>query len=386
MNVTPDFCSPVPGFCTPARYYRSPVSGFYFPASILCSPNRGLCSPVPGLDSPARISCSPTHDFCYSAPDTSYLVPGICSPARYFRYPLPFYDSLLMASVLLLLYYVYLLMASVPMFLASVLPLLFYVPLLMASVLISLQFTLLVLSLWKRLFKLLIVSIGKGISLNQIQQQRSIAMVMIVMLPGRERLSDRYKPDPKLSFIIKALYTMAYGLHNMLQDVCGQGGVCAELFPFNGSLFKSYLMNVTFTYGDEELVEFDRRGDPPGRYNIMNYQLLPNGSYDYIHVGDWNNGTLLMWDDLQYPRAEDRVESVCSKPCQPGYYKNLQTGGQEQKCCWVCVPCDRYEILVDDSTCIPCPAGYWPNLNKTCKLQLIRPLSGGILTQPQQDM
>nr|CAD7267465.1 unnamed protein product [Timema shepardi] len=144
---------------------------------------------------------------------------------------------------------------------------------------------------------------------------------MIVMSPGRERLRDRYKPDPKLSFIIKALYTMAYGLHNMVQDVCGQGGVCAELFPFNGSLFKSYLMNVTFTYGDEELVEFDRRGDPPGRYNIMNYQLLPNGSYDYIHVGDWNNGTLLMWDDLQYPQAEDRVESVCSKPCQPGYYK-----------------------------------------------------------------
>lgn len=57
---------------------------------------------------------------------------------------------------------------------------------------------------------------------------------------GQEKLSDRYKADPKLSFIIKAIYTMAYGLHNMYQDVCGRDavGLCPDLFPFNGSLFK----------------------------------------------------------------------------------------------------------------------------------------------------
>nr|CAD7438878.1 unnamed protein product [Timema bartmani] len=147
-----------------------------------------------------------------------------------------------------------------------------------------------------------------------------LAMVMIVMLPGKERLSDRYKPDPKLSFIIKALYTMAYGLHNMVQDVCGQGGACAELFPFNGSLFKLSRTVLPWLRAVKEYVLCSAVCQC-SRYNIMNYQLLPNGSYDYIHVGDWNNGTLLMWDDLQYPRAEDRVESVCSKPCQPGYYK-----------------------------------------------------------------
>ncbi|PNF32911.1 hypothetical protein B7P43_G01845 [Cryptotermes secundus] len=142
---------------------------------------------------------------------------------------------------------------------------------------------------------------------------------------GREKLSDRYKADPKLSFIIKAIYTMAYGLHNMHQDVCGRDavGLCSDLFPFNGSLFKSYLLNVTFMYGeDDELVEFDKQGDPPGRYNIMNFQLLSNGSYDYIRIGDWNNGTLIMQEDeLQWPRSGEKVKSVCSKPCQPGYYK-----------------------------------------------------------------
>jgi len=59
-------------------------------------------------------------------------------------------------------------------------------------------------------------------------------------LIGREKLGDKYKADPKLSFIIKAIYTMAYGLHNMHQDVCGRDavGLCPDLFPFNGSLFK----------------------------------------------------------------------------------------------------------------------------------------------------
>lgn len=31
------------------------------------------------------------------------------------------------------------------------------------------------------------------------------------------------------------------------------------------TLFQSHLLNVSFSYGDEEIVEFDRKGDPPGR-------------------------------------------------------------------------------------------------------------------------
>ncbi|XP_054272576.1 metabotropic glutamate receptor 1-like [Macrosteles quadrilineatus] len=191
---------------------------------------------------------------------------------------------------------------------------------------------------------------------------------------GTERLSDRYKQDPKLSFVIKAIYTLAYGLHNLQQELCGKDhvGVCPQLFPINGSLFKNYLLNVSFAYRDEdteeteETVEFDRRGDPPGRYNIMNFQLQEDGTYDYKHVGDWNNGSLHIWKEMQLGQQPGvKVESVCSKPCPPGFYKNLQTGGQEQKCCWVCVPCEANSILIDELTCRPCRLGYWPNKNKT---------------------
>ncbi|RZF48286.1 hypothetical protein LSTR_LSTR015735 [Laodelphax striatellus] len=186
---------------------------------------------------------------------------------------------------------------------------------------------------------------------------------------SKEKLSEKYKQDPKLSFVIKSIYTVAYGLHNLFKDVCGSNaqGPCPGLFPLNQSLFKNYLMNVSFTYGgDGETVEFDWRGDPPGRYNIMNFQQLANGSYDYIHVGDWNNGSLQLREKLQLGHAPSgRVESVCSRPCKPGTRKSLQSGGQEKKCCWVCVPCDRHEIIVDEFTCKPCALGYWPNFNKT---------------------
>lgn len=62
---------------------------------------------------------------------------------------------------------------------------------------------------------------------------------------GEELLSDRYRQDSKMSFIIKALYTMAHGLHDMASALCGPGGACAALYPFNGTLFKVNLLMCT---------------------------------------------------------------------------------------------------------------------------------------------
>lgn len=51
---------------------------------------------------------------------------------------------------------------------------------------------------------------------------------------------DTYRQDAKLRFVIKAIYTLAHGLHKMQQSICGVGteGMCGRLVPFNGSLFK----------------------------------------------------------------------------------------------------------------------------------------------------
>lgn len=82
-------------------------------------------------------------------------------------------------------------------------------------------------------------------------------------------------------------------------------------------------MNVSFEY-DEEIIEFDENGDPPGRYDIMNYHKLGDGTFDYVQVGNWNNRSLL-WNNsqmLQFGRQGNiPPRSVCSEECPKGHYK-----------------------------------------------------------------
>lgn len=80
-------------------------------------------------------------------------------------------------------------------------------------------------------------------------------------------------------------------------------------------------MNVSFPYGpDGDMVDFDHRGDPPGRYDIMNFQIRSDQSFDYVKIADWNNGTFDFIREYQEP-PPGPIESVCSKPCSNGYYK-----------------------------------------------------------------
>lgn len=101
----------------------------------------------------------------------------------------------------------------------------------------------------------------------------------------------------------------------------------------------------------------------------MNYQQKADGSFDYVQVGEWNNGSLNFIRELQeFPTGP--VQSVCSKPCAPGYYKNLQTGGQEKRCCWVCVPCERHQYLHNETHCQECNKGYWPDSQQSNCIQI----------------
>lgn len=183
-----------------------------------------------------------------------------------------------------------------------------------------------------------------------------------------EDLSSSYRQDSKLSFVCKAIYTLAYALHNMQQDVCGHGfvGVCPNLTQgFNRSVFKNYLMNVSFMY-NEDLIEFDENGDPPGRYEILNYQKLENGKFDYVHVGDWNNRSLT-WNhsiNIQFgPRS--RITSVCSQECSAGQYKAVLKGGKDKRCCWNCLNCEAKQISNGSTEyCETCPEGFIPDSTK----------------------
>ena len=155
---------------------------------------------------------------------------------------------------------------------------------------------------------------------------------------GKEDLSKGYSQDTKMAFVMKSLWTMAYGLHNMQQDLCpNTTGLCQAMLPVDGSLFLQYLMNVTFKWGND-VVSFDSNGDPPGRYDIMNLQFdADTGRTEYVHVKSYRFGSDQRqhsedYKELQWPRSRvlelsnQTTElgiptSVCSRPCPRGQAK-----------------------------------------------------------------
>ncbi|XP_076445848.1 LOW QUALITY PROTEIN: metabotropic glutamate receptor 5-like [Babylonia areolata] len=192
---------------------------------------------------------------------------------------------------------------------------------------------------------------------------------------GKESLKNSDQ-DSKLGFVVNAVKTMALALHNMHSDLCPQGsrrGLCPEMSPVNGTLFLEYLLNVSFPSYSGHHVHFDAHGDPPGRYEILNYQPIQQDdgrvTYDYVTIGQWMTGALdLNVSAIYWPRqgrdADNSFRSVCSQPCGPGFVKQ-GVRSEVITCCWVCTPCKDNEIVVEEDHCSSCELGWWPNENKT---------------------
>lgn len=57
------------------------------------------------------------------------------------------------------------------------------------------------------------------------------------------------------------------------------------------------------------------------RYEIMNFQRVEPGVYDYINIGSWHEGILSIDDDMMMMNRSNMVRSVCSEPCSKGEIK-----------------------------------------------------------------
>ncbi|XP_061199741.1 metabotropic glutamate receptor 5 isoform X1 [Neopsephotus bourkii] len=190
-------------------------------------------------------------------------------------------------------------------------------------------------------------------------------------------LRTQHVQDSKMGFVINAIYSMAYGLHNMQMSLCpGYVGLCDAMKPIDGRKLLESLMKTNFTGVSGDMILFDENGDSPGRYEIMNFKKMGKDYFDYINVGSWDNGELKMDDDEIWSEKNNIIRSVCSEPCEKGQIKVIRKG--EVSCCWTCTPCKENEYVYDEYTCKACQLGSWPNDDLTgCDLIPVQYLRWG---------
>ncbi|OQR71791.1 metabotropic glutamate receptor 5-like [Tropilaelaps mercedesae] len=205
---------------------------------------------------------------------------------------------------------------------------------------------------------------------------------------GNETLNDgSFREDPKLDYLRRSIYLVAYGLHRMIEDHCGsaqygtapdeitdgeQGSEhnatraeCVSKMYVNAAAFVAYLNRTSFVWppGSSNASE-TIQVNPPGVYNIYNFRKVKERSYDYVQIGTWKGG-LQLWEDPVF-KGGSRIlpESICSKPCEKGQIKSVWWPGD---CCWKCLSCKQTQFIRDEFTCEECPKGFAPNANLTVK-------------------
>ncbi|XP_069057888.1 extracellular calcium-sensing receptor-like [Pleurodeles waltl] len=172
-----------------------------------------------------------------------------------------------------------------------------------------------------------------------------------------------------------AVYSVAHALHNLKLCQPGKGPfvnrTCAEAHDFQPWQLLPYIRNVHFKNSNGEEVFFDANGNPPGIYDILNWQPTPKRTFKFVTVGRFDsrassgleltlNQSSIMWNggEKQVP------QSVCSESCPLGYRKISVPG--KPPCCFDCVQCSEGEIAnkTDSTECMKCSEDDWPNQQK----------------------
>ncbi|XP_026169592.1 extracellular calcium-sensing receptor-like [Mastacembelus armatus] len=150
--------------------------------------------------------------------------------------------------------------------------------------------------------------------------------------------------------VYKAVYALAYALHDMLQCEPGRGPFsghsCGNLQRLEPWQLMHYLEKVNFTTSFGDQVSFDENGDALPIYDIMNWLWLPDGKTKVQSVGVVKRSAskgeeLTLDEDKIYWNFEPKQppRSVCSESCPPGTRIARRKG--QPVCCFDCVPCSE---------------------------------------------
>ncbi|XP_026783360.1 extracellular calcium-sensing receptor-like [Pangasianodon hypophthalmus] len=195
----------------------------------------------------------------------------------------------------------------------------------------------------------------------------------IPMCTGEEKLLEVKNTFTDMSMmpiftnVYKGVYAIAHTLHKLLG--CKQ--TCPTKKQPDPFTFLEHLKKVHFKTKEGEDVYFDKNGDPPAKYEIINWQKSKEYQYEFVTVGFYDssvpaqdrlavNMALITWaqNTTQVPK------SICSESCLPGTRKAVQKG--KPICCFDCIPCAAGEIsnMTDSTECEQCQQDYWSNDDK----------------------
>ncbi|XP_076002190.1 extracellular calcium-sensing receptor-like [Genypterus blacodes] len=176
--------------------------------------------------------------------------------------------------------------------------------------------------------------------------------------------------------VYKAVYALAYALHDLLQCVPGRGpfsrNSCANLQRLEPWQLVHYLEKVNFTTSFGDQVSFDEYGDSSPIYDVMNWAWLPDGRIKVQNVGVVKESAsageeLTLEEDKIFWNFESGKppRSVCSESCPPGTRMARKKG--MPVCCFDCIPCSEGKISneTDSMECTSCPEDFWSNTQRT---------------------
>ncbi|KAM9312158.1 extracellular calcium-sensing receptor-like [Gastrophryne carolinensis] len=185
------------------------------------------------------------------------------------------------------------------------------------------------------------------------------------------------------------VYTAALVVFKALEDliICNTAReqfsdrICANVRNFQPWQLLRYIKNVQVKLTNGRDLYFDENGDPPAVYDIINWQLTPEGSIRHIKIGSYeataNQSFLINSASVQWATRDQQVpHSFCSDSCPPGFRKTPIQG--QPICCFHCVRCPQGEISNDTDSlhCSKCPWNQWPNSeNSRCLMKIIEYLS-----------
>uniref|UniRef100_A0A671U918 Olfactory receptor C family, w1 n=1 Tax=Sparus aurata TaxID=8175 RepID=A0A671U918_SPAAU len=167
--------------------------------------------------------------------------------------------------------------------------------------------------------------------------------------------------------VYKAVYAIAHALKAMRSCVKGKGPfplqTCADTDNIQPWQLLHYLTQVEYmnSFGDE--TKFDDNGDPVAMYDLVTWQLTPNGEMDFVTIGKFDETTTVEKQKLKIQEKNivwngNQTEvplSVCSSICPQGTRKAIRP--HFPICCHDCVV-----YAIECTRCLP---EFWSNAERT---------------------